>query len=209
MNIEESLKRKKVQFLIKRVFDFFASAAGLIFLSPAFLVIALLIKKTSPGPVFFRQVRVGKDQKPFEIYKFRTMAMRREEGKKITVGKDRRITSIGSVLRKYKLDEFPQLINVFKGEMSLVGPRPEVPEYVKYYSQEELQVLLVAPGITEEASIVFRNESELLGQVEDPEKYYIEEIMPRKLRLNLQYLKNYSLWKDLLLIFRTFGKVFS
>ncbi|ERJ81308.1 bacterial sugar transferase [Peptostreptococcaceae bacterium oral taxon 113 str. W5053] len=130
MNIEESLKRKKVQFLIKRVFDFFASAAGLIFLSPAFLVIALLIKKSSPGPVFFRQVRVGKDQKPFEIYKFRTMAMRREEGKKITVGKDRRITSIGSVLRKYKLDEFPQLINVFKGEMSLVGPRPEVPEYV-------------------------------------------------------------------------------
>ena len=121
MNIEESLKRKKVQFLIKRVFDFFASAAGLIFLSPAFLVIALLIKKSSPGPVFFRQVRVGKDQKPFEIYKFRTMAMRREEGKKITVGKDRRITSIGSVLRKYKLDEFPQLINVFKGEMSLVG----------------------------------------------------------------------------------------
>ena len=209
MNIEESLKRKKVQFLIKRVFDFFVSAAGLIFLSPAFLVIALLIKKSSPGPVFFRQVRVGKNQKPFKIYKFRTMAVRREEGKKITVGKDQRITSIGSVLRKYKLDEFPQLINVLKGEMSLVGPRPEVPEYVKYYSKEELQVLLVAPGITEEASIVFRNESELLGQVEDPEKYYIEEIMPRKLRLNLQYLKNYSLWKDLLLIFRTFGKVFS
>ena len=209
VNLEERIRKRKFSFAIKRVVDVVASVLGLIFLCPFFLYAAYRIKKDSPGPVFFRQERVGKNGVPFKIYKFRTMVQDAEAlGKQITVGRDKRITPFGEFLRAYKLDEFPQLINVLKGEMSLVGPRPEVPRYVALYSEEERKVLLVRPGITEEASVIFRNESELLSVAEDPEKYYIEEIMPRKLKLNLEYIEEFSLLKDLSILWRTFVKVF-
>ncbi len=169
---------------IKRLFDILASGIGIIILSPVLLIIALRIKTGSDGPVFFKQVRVGKDGKEFEILKFRTMVVDAEKmGRQITVGADNRITKVGGFLRKYKLDELPQLFNVFKGDMSLVGPRPEVPRYVKLYTEEQRKVLNVKPGITDLASIRYRDENELLGQAENPDEFYINTIMPDKLAL--------------------------
>ncbi len=204
----EILRRKKATLFFKRAFDIVASFFGLIILFLPFLCIALAIKLTSRGPVFFRQVRVGRNGKEFRIFKFRTMVTDAEKkGLQITVGQDKRVTFVGKILRKTKMDELPQLINVFAGQMSFVGPRPEVPHYVGMYSEYQRNVLRVRPGITELASIVYRDENEVLGQSEDPEKTYIEEIMPKKIELNLQYIRKMSFWYDIKLIFQTFAVI--
>lgn len=190
---------------MKRIFDIIASGLGLILLSPLFLILAIWIKCDSKGPVFYRQVRVGKDNKDFRIFKFRSMRVGSDKGSLVTIGgRDPRVTRSGYFIRKFKLDEFPQLINVFVGDMSLVGPRPEVRHYVDYWTPEQMRVLDVRPGITDPASIKFRNENELLEQAEDPEKYYIEVIMQEKLKLYLEYVQNHSFWSDIKLIFQTF-----
>ena len=190
---------------MKRLFDIIASSLGLLFLSPLFLVLAIWIKLDSKGPVFYRQVRVGKDNKDFRIFKFRSMRVGSDKGSLVTVGgRDPRITRSGYFIRKFKLDEFPQLINVLIGDMSLVGPRPEVRHYVDYWTPEQMHVLDVRPGITDPASVKFRNENELLGQAEDPEKYYIEVVMQEKIKLYLEYVQNHSFWGDIKLIFQTF-----
>ena len=204
LDIEQYLAQRKVQLIIKRVFDIVFSLLGLLLLSPLFLIIGLIIKTGSKGPIFFKQIRVGKDGKEFKIIKFRTMEIDAEKkGMQITVGQDSRIMKEGRWLRKFKLDELPQLINVLVGEMSLVGPRPEVPKYVAYYNDYQRTILKVRPGITDLASIEFRAENELLGKSIDPEKTYIEEIIPAKLSLNLKYLKSMSLLNDLKIIIRT------
>lgn len=195
---------------MKRLFDIVASGLGLIVLSPLFLILAVWIKLDSPGPVFYRQVRVGRHNKDFRIFKFRSMRVGADKGSLVTIGgRDPRITRSGYFIRKYKLDELPQLINVFVGDMSLVGPRPEVRHYVDYWTPEQMHVLDVRPGITDPASIKFHNENELIGQAEDPEKYYIEVIMQEKIRLYLDYVKTHSFWGDILLIFKTFRVVAS
>ena len=164
--------------IIKRIFDIVCSGLGLIILSPFLLFVAIRIKMGSDGPVFFKQIRVGEKGREFKILKFRTMVVDAEKlGRQITVGNDNRITKIGAFLRKYKIDELPQLINVFKGDMSLVGPRPEVPRYVNMYTEEQRRVLDVKPGITDLASIRYRDENELLGKAENPDEFYINTIM--------------------------------
>lgn len=200
-----NIKLNKSYLFIKRSFDICASGLGLIALAIPMAFVALAIKLGDGGSVLFKQVRVGKDFKNFEILKFRTMVEDApKKGAQITADGDSRITRVGAILRKLKLDELPQLINVFKGDMSLVGPRPEVEKYVKMYDQRQRQVLLVRPGITDLASITYRSESEILAQAEDPEKTYIEEIMPHKLDLNLEYIRNMGLVYDISLIFKTF-----
>lgn len=190
---------------MKRIFDILASGCGLIVLSPVFLVLAIWIKLDSPGPVFYRQVRVGRGNKDFSIFKFRSMRVGSDKGSLVTIGgHDPRITRSGYFIRKFKLDEFPQLINVFIGDMSLVGPRPEVRHYVNYWTPEQMHVLDVRPGITDPASIKFRNENELMEQAEDPEKYYIEVIMQEKIKLYLDYVRDHSFLGDIGLIFKTF-----
>ena len=194
--------------MIKRLLDITASGIGLLLLCPLFLVLAIWIKLDSQGPVFYRQVRVGKGNRDFRIFKFRSMRIGSDKGSLITVGgHDARITRSGYFIRKYKLDELPQLINVFLGDMSLVGPRPEVRRYVDLYTEEQRRVLNVRPGITDPASIKYRNENELLEGAEDPERYYIEVIMPDKLRLNIAYATNQSLRGDLRLICETFKAI--
>ena len=189
---------------MKRLFDIIASAIGLIVLSPLFLVLAVWIKVDSKGPVFYRQTRVGWHNKDFRIFKFRSMRVGSDKGSLVTIGgRDPRITKSGYYIRKYKLDEFPQLINVLIGDMSLVGPRPEVRHYVDYWTPEQMRVLEVRPGITDPASIKFRNENELMAQAGDPEQYYINVIMQEKLRLYLEYVDNQSFLYDLWLIFAT------
>lgn len=193
---------------MKRIFDIASSAVGLIVLSPLFVILAVWIKIDSPGPVFYRQQRVGKGNRDFYLYKFRSMKVGSDRQGLITVGgRDARVTRSGYFIRKYKLDEFPQLINVLKGEMSIVGPRPEVRKYVEMYDAEQLAVLNVRPGITDPASIRYRNENELLGEAADPERYYREVIMPDKLRINLEYINNASFRNDIKLIFSTFAEI--
>lgn len=190
---------------MKRLFDIIASGLGLIVLSPLFLILAIWIKLDSKGLVFYRQVRVGLHNKDFRIFKFRSMRVGADKGSLVTIGgRDPRITRSGYFIRKFKFDELPQLINVFVGDMSLVGPRPEVRHYVDYWTPEQMHVLDVRPGITDPASIKFRNENELMEQAEDPEKYYIEVIMQEKLKLYLEYVANHSFWGDIGLIFKTF-----
>jgi lipopolysaccharide/colanic/teichoic acid biosynthesis glycosyltransferase len=187
----------------KRIFDFAAALAGLVLLSPLFLLVALWIKADSPGPVFFRQQRVGKNGALFDIIKFRTMHDDAHEAL-LTIGHDRRITEAGKFLRRHKLDEFPQLLNVIKGDMSLVGPRPEVPRYVDCYPAEVRSVVLsVAPGITDWASIYYKEENALLGRAADPELAYLETILPAKLKYNLRYVHERSFWNDVRIIFTT------
>jgi len=194
---------------IKRIFDLFWTLSGLPFLIPVFLVIGLLIKIEDGGPVFFKQKRIGYKGKPFIMWKFRTMVVDAEKiGNLLTVGKDPRITRTGYYLRKFKLDELPQLFNVIKGEMSLVGPRPEVEKYVKLYSPEEYKVLDLLPGMTDPASLKYIDESEILAQSSDPEYTYINEVMPEKIRLNLEYAEKASLWTDFLVIIKTFFRLF-
>lgn len=190
---------------MKRLFDIIASGLGLIVLSPVFLILAIWIKCDSEGPVFYRQVRVGRWNKDFRIFKFRSMRVGADKGSLVTIGgRDPRITRSGYFIRKFKFDELPQLINVLVGDMSLVGPRPEVRHYVDYYTPEQMHVLDVRPGITDPASIKFRNENELMEKAEDPEKYYIEVIMQEKIRLYLEYVEKHNFLYDLGLIFKTF-----
>jgi lipopolysaccharide/colanic/teichoic acid biosynthesis glycosyltransferase len=182
-----------------RVFDFICAAIGLVLLAPLLVVIAVLIATGDGSPVLFRQTRVGRHGRPFRIWKFRTMRAG-SKGRAITSGGDERITRIGTVLRKYKLDELPQLFNVLRGEMSLVGPRPEVPEYVQLESLVWRLVLQVRPGITDLASLVYRNEEDVLRAAPDPEAYYRDHLQSKKLVLNLRYLSYRNPWRDLRLI---------
>jgi lipopolysaccharide/colanic/teichoic acid biosynthesis glycosyltransferase len=194
---------------MKRLFDLLFSAFGLLLLSPFFILIALLIKLDSKGPVFYLQSRVGQGGRQFSLFKFRTMYIGADRGHAITVGqRDPRITRVGFYLRKFKLDELPQLFNVLAGTMSLVGPRPEVKKFVDLYTPEQQQVLTIKPGITDYASIEFRNENELLAGKPDPIDFYIREIMPIKLALNLKYLQTQSFWGDLVIILRTLVSIF-
>ena len=189
---------------MKRLFDMIASGFGLLVLSPLFLILAIWVKLDSPGPVFYRQIRVGRNNKDFKLFKFRSMRVGSDKKGLITVGgHDPRVTRSGYYIRKYKLDEFPQLINVFIGDMSLVGPRPEVRKYVNLYTPEQMHVLDVRPGITDMASICYRNENELLETVQDPENYYQTVIMQDKLRINLEYVRHHSFLGDIWLIFKT------
>lgn len=191
-----------------RFFDLLFSFLGLIVLSPFFLLTALLIMADSRGGVFYCQTRVGKNGKDFRLYKFRTMASGSDKKGLITVGaKDARITKVGYFLRKYKLDELPQLINVLKGEMSLVGPRPEVRKYVEMYTPEQRRVLSVRPGITDYASIEYVDENRILGEAEDPDKAYVEKIMPDKIRYNMRYIEHKSVGEYFKIIFLTFGSI--
>lgn len=193
---------------MKRIFDIVMSGLGLICLSPLFLVLAVWIKSDSKGPVFYRQIRVGRGNKDFRLFKFRSMRPDSDKLGLITVGgHDPRVTRSGYYIRKYKLDEFPQLINVFVGDMSLVGPRPEVRKYVDLYTPEQLRVLNVRPGITSLASIRYRNENEILAKADDPDKAYVEQIMPDKIAIDLEYVENASLTNDIKLIFKTFGEI--
>ena len=190
---------------MKRLFDIVASGCGLLVLSPLLLIVAVWIKLDSKGSVFYRQLRVGRDNEDFCIYKFGSRRIGSDSGSLVTIGgRDPRVTRSGYFIRKYKLDELPQLINVFLGDMSLVGPRPEVRHYVNYWTPEQMHVLDVRPGITDPASIKFRNENELMEKAEDPEDYYINVIMQEKIRLYLEYVQNASFWYDIKLIFETF-----
>ena len=191
--------------MAKRLFDLFWVVPGLTLLAPIFVLIAIWIKMDSAGPVFFRQVRVGQWGKMFRVLKFRTMVPEAESlGLKITINNDPRISRCGHFLRKYKLDELPQLINVFFGQMSLVGPRPEVPEYVELYPPEVREkVLSVKPGITDMASLEYKNENELLRGADNPSDVYIQKIMPHKLEYCVNYVDHRTLWGDFLIIVRT------
>ncbi len=189
---------------MKRVFDLIFSLFGIAVLLPVYLIIALLISLDSKGGVIYRQERTGKYGKTFRVLKFRTMRPDSFNKGALTVGsRDPRITNIGYYLRKYKLDELPQLFNVFLGEMSFVGPRPEVKKYTDLYTKEQQKVLQVRPGITDYASIKYRNENDMLSASDDPEKLYIEEIMPEKLHLNLLYINDNNVFKDIRIIFDT------
>ncbi len=193
---------------MKRLFDILASGLGLLCLSPLFAILAIWIKADSRGPVFYRQVRVGRGNRDFRIFKFRSMRPDSDKGRLITVGgHDPRVTRSGYYIRKYKLDELPQLINVFIGDMSLVGPRPEVRRYVDMYSPEQMRVLEVRPGITSLASIRYRNENEILAASDDPDRTYIEKVMPDKLAIDLEYVADASLINDIRLIFSTFREI--
>jgi lipopolysaccharide/colanic/teichoic acid biosynthesis glycosyltransferase len=192
---------------MKRAFDFFFAVLGLVLLSPVLVGIALAVKYFEMGPAFFAQERIGRDGKPFRMFKFRSMITGAPaRGPLITVRGDARITPIGRILRATKLDELPQLWNVVRGEMSLVGPRPEVETYVRLYSHEQREVLKLTPGITDPASFAFYDESELLGEAEDPHLYYQMYLMPEKIRLNLEYAAKRTLWTDFVLCAATIGK---
>jgi lipopolysaccharide/colanic/teichoic acid biosynthesis glycosyltransferase len=190
--------------LIKRLFDIIFSFLGLLLLLPLILLISIIISIETKGGIFFRQIRVGLNNQDFYLLKFRTMYTGSDKKGLLTVGNnDVRITLAGSILRKYKIDELPQLINVLKGDMSFVGPRPEVRRYVELYNEEQKKVLCVKPGITDYASIKYRNENELLKTSLNPEKLYLDKIMPQKLSLNLEYINNNSILSDLKIIVKT------
>lgn len=193
--------------MAKRLFDVFCAGLGLLLLSPMWILVAIWIKLDSPGPVLFRQERVGRFGKPFFIHKFRSMRVDAPAlGPQITVGGDPRITRSGRFLRASKIDELPQLWDVFRGAMSLVGPRPEVPRYVALYTPEQRELVLsVRPGITDPASLQFRHESEILARAADPEREYVEVILPAKLQIAGDYVRHASVWGDLRLILATLG----
>jgi lipopolysaccharide/colanic/teichoic acid biosynthesis glycosyltransferase len=192
----------------KRLFDIVSSTIAIFLLAPVFVSIMFLIRMDSRGPVIYRQKRVGKGNRDFFLNKFRTMVTDADKKGQLTVGmRDSRITKVGYFLRKYKLDEFPQLINVLNGEMSIVGPRPEVRKYVDLYNEKQRRVLEALPGLTDPASLEYINENEILGKSENPEKSYIEEVMPAKLELNLQYIEKQDLKTDIDLIFQTLKKI--
>jgi lipopolysaccharide/colanic/teichoic acid biosynthesis glycosyltransferase len=195
--------------MVKRLFDIIASLIGIIILSPFFILISILVVVDSRGGIFYKQVRVGKGLREFKLLKFRTMYSNSDEKGLLTVGmKDSRITRIGYYLRKYKLDELPQLLNVLIGDMSVVGPRPEVPKYVAIYTDEQKKVFVIKPGITDYASIEYANENEILAKATNPEEEYINNIMPAKLKLNMKYISEMSLRTDIGIIFRTISKLF-
>jgi lipopolysaccharide/colanic/teichoic acid biosynthesis glycosyltransferase len=193
---------------MKRLFDFFCSSLGLLLLWPILLLIAFLIKIEDRGPVLFRQTRVGRHGGSFFIWKFRTMVPNASQlGIPLTIGHDPRITRIGHWLRKSKLDEIPQLFNVLVGQMSLVGPRPEVAKYVNAYTPKQRKVLELSPGLTDVASVQYCNESEILATAKNPEKFYLENIVPAKIHLNLTYAQSATVWTDFLVILKTFGRL--
>lgn len=199
---------QEMEEVIKRAFDFIVSFISLIFLSPLFAGLSILIKLDSPGPIFYSQIRIGKDFKPFRFYKFRTMVIDAEKkGSSITSGGDPRITNTGRYLRKYKLDELPQLINVLKGDVSIVGPRPEVAKYVEIFKQDYREILKVKPGITDYATIEFRDEEGVLKKYDNPEVGYIEEVLPRKIELYKKYINEQKFWVDMRLILLTLIKI--
>lgn len=202
-----SLNRKKGSLAVKRVFDVCASGAMLIILSPVFLAVAAVIKNDSEGPVIYKQVRVTRYGEKFRIYKFRSMEEAHRDEPELTIGEDKRITRVGKTIRKYRLDELPQLLNVFKGEMSFVGTRPEVPRYVKEYTPEMMATLLMRAGITANASIKYKEESEELDEAKDPVTYYINKILPEKMKYNLEDIEKFSLARDLGIMIRTVGAV--
>lgn len=196
--------------LAKRFFDLLLVIPGLIVLSPLLLLIAVCVKLDSRGPIFFRQTRTGYKGKPFSILKFRSMVVDAEkQGLQITASGDRRITRVGKILRKTKLDELPQLFNVLVGEMSLVGPRPEVPRYTQLYTPEQAQVLDFLPGITDPASIAFRHEESILAAASNPDDAYVNEIMPEKIRINLEYQNRANVFTDAFVILKTFSSIFT
>jgi lipopolysaccharide/colanic/teichoic acid biosynthesis glycosyltransferase len=193
---------------MKRTFDIFMAATGLVLFSPLLLLAALWIKADSHGPIFFRQERIGKGFRPFLIYKFRTMIESApSKGSPITYGNDARITRAGRILRKTKLDELPQLVNVLKGEMTFVGPRPEVPQFVEMFRQDYEEILKVRPGITDLASLKYRNEAEILGRSADPRQEYISRVLPDKINLGKEYVRSSSLVFDVGLICKTVFKL--
>lgn len=189
--------------MLKRLFDIIFALLFLILLIPLFIIIAAIIALESKGGVFFKQVRVGKNGKLFTLYKFRSMRQSNQNNKLITTSNDERITRVGKVIRKTKLDELPQLLNILKGDMSFVGPRPEVPKYVELYTDEQKKVLSIKPGLTDYASLYYINESDLLAKVENPEEYYIKVIMPKKIDYALQYIENKSIITDISILFKT------
>lgn len=209
VSLEPKLTSFEKGISLKRTFDILFSLIVLIIGLPFFIVIGILISISSKGGIFFSQERIGLNRKPFNLYKFRTMKPDSETSGQITVGgRDPRITKVGYFLRKFKLDEFPQLINILKGDMSVVGPRPEVKKYVDLYNDKQLNVLSVQPGLTDFASIEYMDENELLGKSDDPDKTYIEEVMPAKLKLNLKYIEEQSFGLDMKLVLRTFFGIF-
>lgn len=202
--IEKILKRKRFSMFLIRCFDILVSFFGIVFLLPLFAITALVIRTKDGSPILFKQERVGKNGKIFKILKYRTMSVKQKENSsQITVGEDQRITKTGKTLRKLKIDELPQLFNVLKGEMSFVGPRPEVKKYVDLYDDLQKEILKIKPGITELASLKYYNESEILGASDDPEREYIEKIMPDKIMLNLQYIKKMGFFYNIGIILRT------
>ena len=202
------LSHKKCSLFFKRLFDIVVSFLILLILSPIMLVLAIAIKLDSKGPVFYRQIRVGRYNKDFKIFKFRTMVQDADKkGLAITLNEDPRITRVGRLIRKCRLDEVSQLLNVLGGSMSFVGPRPEVRRYVEAYSPEGMATLLVRPGVTAPSSIVFKDEDKILNSGGDPEQIYVEQILPEKTRLNLEYVARLSFWKDIKIMFQTLPAV--
>lgn len=196
--------------MLKRLFDIISSSVALIILSPILIIISLFIILDSKGGIFYKQIRIGKNELPFKLFKFRTMNVGSDKKGLITIGKrDSRITKVGYYLRKYKIDELPQLLNIILNDMSVVGPRPEVEKYVRLYTKEQKEVLKVKPGLTDLASVKYFNENEILDKAIDSEKAYIEEVMPEKLKLNLEYIDNQSFLYDLKIILLTLNRIVS
>lgn len=205
----EILQKKKISLFLKRLFDVSAAVFLLIVLLPVFLALAVAIKMDSNGPVFYRQVRVTQYGRKFRIHKFRSMVEKADrKGTLVTVDEDNRITKVGRLIRRKRLDELPQLIDVLQGNMTFVGVRPEVPEYVKRYTPEMMATLLLPAGITSLASVYYQNEAELLKKTEDAERIYLDRILPEKMKLNLKEIKEYGFWKDIGIMFMTVFSVF-
>lgn len=200
----EKLRKKVISLLLKRIFDVLMSIILLVILSPLFLIISLLIKSDSKGPIFFRQERVTQYGKIFKIYKFRTMIQDADKvGSLVTISNDRRVTKIGKLLRKYRLDEIPQLLNIFTGDMTFVGTRPEVPKYVKCYSDQMRSTLLLPAGVTSKASIEYKNEYSLLNGAEDCDSVYVDRVLVEKMKINLDSIEDFSFFSDMTLLIRT------
>ena len=197
------LCRKKPELAVKRIFDVCASGVLMVILSPVMFAVAVAVRADSEGPVIYKQTRVTRYGREFEIYKFRSMTVSKEKGAELTIGEDERITKVGRFIRKYRIDEFPQLLNVLKGDMTFVGTRPEVPKYVKHYTPEMKATLLMPAGITANASIKYKEESDELNKADDPVRYYIEKILPEKMKYNLEDLKEFSLARDVSILFKT------
>lgn len=203
------LNKRRGSLIGKRIFDLVVSILILVVFSPVLLLLAIAIKLDSKGPVFYRQVRVGRYNQDFKIFKFRTMVQEADRvGPLLTMGEDPRVTRVGRLIRKLRLDEFSQLLNVLDGSMSLVGPRPEVRKYVDAYTPEYFATLLVRPGITATSSIAFKDEDKLLNSGGNPEQIYVEQILPPKMALNLEYLKKITVWNDIKIMFQTVAAVF-
>ncbi|MBQ6999065.1 MAG: sugar transferase [Clostridia bacterium] len=198
-----ALKHKQFSLVLKRIFDIIVSAIMLVILLPVFIILAILIKADSQGPVFYRQERVTQYGRKYKIFKFRTMVTDADKYAKVTVNNDSRITCIGAKIRKYRLDEICQLIDILRGTMTFVGTRPEVPKYVECYSDEMLATLLLPAGVTSEASIYYKDEAQLLDSADDVDKIYIEKILPDKMYYNLREIKNFSFWHDIKIMFMT------